>query len=254
MLTGLVEPTEGRVSTWGVDVTGGQCRFRSRSATCRKSRTSIRSSRAANTWIWWPGCGISPSGPCAPEKHALLERFGLAEAAEQSIGAYSKGMKQKIAVDCRPAARPGTAHSRRTRVGPRRRSILLLRHSSGSSPSGAARSCTALTSSRTSSGCARASSSSAPAASSSTEMWTASGRSRRRDPSKKPSPRSPRSSRTHLRRRSQTSSRTMRRRLLVRHFSTSSSKTTSPPTWIVTSFSPWRPPASSPSRSSPRYS
>ena len=36
-----------------------------------------------------------PAGPATAKREALLERLGLSDAADQAIGAYSKGMKQK---------------------------------------------------------------------------------------------------------------------------------------------------------------
>jgi ABC-2 type transport system ATP-binding protein len=95
MLTGLVEPTSGCVIYDGVDVTGGHLGFRSRFGYVPEEPHlySFLSGREYLDLV--AGLRELPSPDAAEKIEALLRLFGLAEAASQSISAYSKGMKQK---------------------------------------------------------------------------------------------------------------------------------------------------------------
>ena len=95
MLTGLIDPTEGRVTYSGIDVTGGNLDFRRRFGYVPEEPHlyPILSGREYLDLV--AGLRDLPTRAMRPRIDALLERFGLAEAAEQSISAYSKGMKQK---------------------------------------------------------------------------------------------------------------------------------------------------------------
>jgi ABC-2 type transport system ATP-binding protein len=95
MLTGLIEPTRGNVFYSGIEVTGGTVEFR---------RHFGYVPEEANLYPFLSGRGYLelvaglrdlPAHIVRPRIDALLDRFGLGEAAEQSISGYSKGMKQK---------------------------------------------------------------------------------------------------------------------------------------------------------------
>jgi ABC-2 type transport system ATP-binding protein len=95
MLTGLIDPTEGRVTYSGIDVTGGNLDFRRRFGYVPEEPHLYPFLSGREYLDLVAGLRDLPTRAMRLRIDALLERFGLAEAAEQSISAYSKGMKQK---------------------------------------------------------------------------------------------------------------------------------------------------------------
>ncbi len=95
MLAGLIEPTRGRVVYSGVDVTGGAIEFRRRFGYVPEEPHLYPFLSGREYLELVAGLRDLPMNVMRPKIAALLERFGLGEAAEQSISAYSKGMKQK---------------------------------------------------------------------------------------------------------------------------------------------------------------
>lgn len=95
MLAGLIEPTRGRVVYSGVDVTGGPIEFRQRFGYVPEEPHLYPFLSGREYLELVAGLRDLPMKVMRPKIDALLERFGLGEAAEQSISAYSKGMKQK---------------------------------------------------------------------------------------------------------------------------------------------------------------
>jgi len=95
MLTGLVEPTSGRVMYAGQDVTGGTIEFR-RQFGYVPEEPHLYSFLSAREYLdLVAGLRSLPTAPAIAKREALLERFGLRDAADQAISSYSKGMKQK---------------------------------------------------------------------------------------------------------------------------------------------------------------
>ena len=95
MLTGLIEPTRGSVLYSGVDVTGGDVEFRRRFGYVPEEPHLYPFLSGRGYLELVAGLRDLPTNVARPKINALLERFGLGEAAEQSISGYSKGMKQK---------------------------------------------------------------------------------------------------------------------------------------------------------------
>ena len=95
MLTGLVEPTSGHVTYSGVDVTGGTLDFRRRFGYVPEEPHLYPFLSGREYLDLVVGLRDLPARAMRSKIDALLERFGLAESAHQSISAYSKGMKQK---------------------------------------------------------------------------------------------------------------------------------------------------------------
>jgi len=95
MLTGLVEPSSGHVSYDGVDVTGGNVEFR-RTYGYVPEEPHLYSFLSGREFLELvAGLRNLPGDTMQRRIHPLLELFGLADGAEQSISAYSKGMRQK---------------------------------------------------------------------------------------------------------------------------------------------------------------
>lgn len=95
MLTGLVEPSSGHVTYDGVDVTGGNVDFRRRFGYVPEEPHfySFLSGREYLELV--ADLRELPAAIRRGKIEPLLELFGLADGAEQSISAYSKGMRQK---------------------------------------------------------------------------------------------------------------------------------------------------------------
>jgi len=95
MVTGLLEPSNGRVLYSGVDVTGGNVEFRRRFGYVPEEPHLYPFLSGREHLELVAGLRDLPATAVRSRIRALLERFGLGEAAEQSISTYSKGMRQK---------------------------------------------------------------------------------------------------------------------------------------------------------------
>jgi ABC-2 type transport system ATP-binding protein len=128
MLTGLIEPTTGTITLGGVDVTGGRVDFRRRFGYVPEEPHlySFLSGREYLELI--AGLRDLPARVTAPRIDALLDRFGLRDAADQSISAYSKGMKQKIVLIAALLHDPDIVILDEPESGLDVGTILLLRH------------------------------------------------------------------------------------------------------------------------------
>jgi ABC-2 type transport system ATP-binding protein len=95
MLTGLIEPTTGRVMYSGSEVTGGTIDFRRRFGYVPEEPHLYPFLSAREYLDLVAGLRDLPTGPATAKREALLARLGLSDAADQAISTYSKGMKQK---------------------------------------------------------------------------------------------------------------------------------------------------------------
>lgn len=98
MLTGLVEPTSGNVVYSGTDVTGGSIEFRRRFGYVPEEPHLYPFLSGREYLDLVAGLRDLPRAAARSKIDALLQLFGLEDAAEQSISAYSKGMKQKTLI------------------------------------------------------------------------------------------------------------------------------------------------------------
>ncbi len=128
MLTGLIEPSQGQVTYSGVDVTGGSLDFRRRFGYVPEEPHLYPFLSGREYLDLVGGLRDLPAGAMRTRINALLERFGLAEAAEQSISAYSKGMKQKTLLIAALLHDPQLLILDEPESGLDVGSILLLRH------------------------------------------------------------------------------------------------------------------------------
>ncbi len=95
MLTGLVEPSSGQVIYDRIDVTGGNVEFRRKFGYVPEEPHLYAFLSGREYLELVAGLRNLPSGTTHNKIEPLLELFGLADGAEQSISAYSKGMRQK---------------------------------------------------------------------------------------------------------------------------------------------------------------
>ena len=120
MLTGLVEHVSGHVYFDGHNIAEDLIAFRRRLGYVPKSRTSTASNPDASTSSSSAGCASCRTRIFERKIDALLELFGLMDAAHQSIASYSKGMKQKVLIIAALLHDPDATDLRRARLGARR--------------------------------------------------------------------------------------------------------------------------------------
>lgn len=128
MLTGLVEPTSGHVLYDGHDVTGGDIAFRRRFGYVPEEPHLYPFLSGREYLDLVAGLRELPAPETAPKIEALLDLFGLADGAAQSISAYSKGMKQKTLIIAALLHDPEIIILDEPESGLDVGSILLLRH------------------------------------------------------------------------------------------------------------------------------
>ena len=128
MLTGLIEPTSGHVTYCGVDVTGGNVEFRRRFGYVPEEPHLYPFLSGREYLDLVAGLRDLPQDLMRPKIDALLDLFGLADAAEQSISAYSKGMKQKTLLIAALLHNPQVLILDEPESGLDVGTILLLRH------------------------------------------------------------------------------------------------------------------------------
>src|ERR1043166_1598047 len=96
MLTGLLEPSAGEVFFDGQNITRDPVRFRARLGYVPEEPI-LYTFQSATEYLELVGRLRELDGPLLAKKiGALLELFGLSHAANQDIGSYSKGMKQRV--------------------------------------------------------------------------------------------------------------------------------------------------------------
>ena len=98
MITGLLEPTSGRVLFDGRDTTVDPIEFRKRLGYVPEE-PYLYPFLSGREYLELVGRLREMASPVMEQKiAALLELFGLSDSAEQGIASYSKGMKQKVLV------------------------------------------------------------------------------------------------------------------------------------------------------------
>jgi len=128
MLTGLVEPTSGHVLYDGHDVTGGELAFRRRFGYVPEEPHLYPFLSGREYLDLVAGLRELPVRDAAQKIDALLDLFGLADSAAQSITAYSKGMKQKVLIIAALLHDPDLVILDEPESGLDVGSILVLRH------------------------------------------------------------------------------------------------------------------------------
>jgi len=98
MLTGLVEPSSGSVVFDGRNVSDDPIAYRRRLGYVPEEPTLYPFLSAREQLRLLGRLRELPSAAMERKITALLELFGMADAAEQSISAYSKGMRQKVLI------------------------------------------------------------------------------------------------------------------------------------------------------------
>lgn len=98
MLTGLVEPSSGLVLFGGRAVSADPIEYRRRLGYVPEEPLLYPFLSAREQLRLLGRLRELPPASMEPRMNALIELFGLGEAAEQPISAYSKGMKQKVLI------------------------------------------------------------------------------------------------------------------------------------------------------------
>jgi ABC-2 type transport system ATP-binding protein len=98
MLTGLVEPSSGTIMFDGRNLSDDPIAFRRRLGYVPEEPTLYPFLSAREQLRLLGRLRELPQAAMEKKVNALLELFGMADAAEQSISAYSKGMRQKVLI------------------------------------------------------------------------------------------------------------------------------------------------------------
>jgi ABC-2 type transport system ATP-binding protein len=98
MLTGLVEPSSGTIMFDGRNISDDPIGFRRRLGYVPEEPTLYPFLSAREQLRLLGRLRELPQAAMEKKMNALLELFGMADAAEQSISAYSKGMRQKVLI------------------------------------------------------------------------------------------------------------------------------------------------------------
>jgi ABC-2 type transport system ATP-binding protein len=98
MLTGLTEPTSGQVWFDGQQISTDSIGYRRRLGYVPEEPHLYPFLSGREHLELVGRLRALPSGPLARKIDDLLALFGLGDAAEQSISAYSKGMRQKVLI------------------------------------------------------------------------------------------------------------------------------------------------------------
>jgi ABC-2 type transport system ATP-binding protein len=98
MLTGLVEPSSGAVFFKGNDVSSDPIAFRQRLGYVAEE-PHLYTFQSATEYLQLVGrLREMPASVLERKAGALLDLFGLSHAADQDLGTFSKGMKQKVMI------------------------------------------------------------------------------------------------------------------------------------------------------------
>jgi len=99
ILAGILVPTTGRARVLGVDVSDADAAFRRRVAFVVGEERSFHWPLSGRQNLAFFGAlhGYAP-GPSRALAAALLDRVGLAEAADRPFSTYSRGMRQRLAL------------------------------------------------------------------------------------------------------------------------------------------------------------
>ena len=98
MLTGLVDPSSGTIVFDGRNISDDPIGYRRRLGYVPEEPTLYPFLSAREQLRLLGRLRELPQAPMEHKMNALLELFGMADAAEQSISAYSKGMRQKVLI------------------------------------------------------------------------------------------------------------------------------------------------------------
>jgi ABC-2 type transport system ATP-binding protein len=105
LLTGLVRPTQGRLSVLGM-VPGDSESFFRRVGYCTQFDTFPRGVTGRSFIRGWLSLHGMPRSEANRLTDEALERVGLTEAADRRAGAYSKGMRQRLRLGLAISHRP----------------------------------------------------------------------------------------------------------------------------------------------------
>lgn len=98
MLTGLLSPSAGAVRFQGISIAQDMLRFRRRLGYVPEEPI-LYAFQSGREYLELVGqLRELPAQPLRRKVDSLLDLFGLADAAHQRIGSYSKGMRQKVLI------------------------------------------------------------------------------------------------------------------------------------------------------------
>jgi ABC-2 type transport system ATP-binding protein len=98
LLNGLLGPTSGSARTLGLDPWQDGPTVRARSGVLTETPSLDERMSAREAMLFWAELWGVPRGEVRRRTEDLLERFDLAERADDRVGGYSRGMRQRLAL------------------------------------------------------------------------------------------------------------------------------------------------------------
>jgi ABC-2 type transport system ATP-binding protein len=106
LLTGMIKPSGGRASVAGFDVQANPLEVKRRIGYVPESAALYESLTAREFLDVMASLYHEPPATAQPRIEELLDRFGLADAKDQRLSEFSKGMKQKVLITSALMHRP----------------------------------------------------------------------------------------------------------------------------------------------------
>jgi ABC-2 type transport system ATP-binding protein len=98
LLNGVLEPTSGTANVLGLDAQTDGPAVRARTGVLTETPSLDERLTARDNLSFYADLYSIPRGDVAGRVHSLLTEFELADRADDKVGGYSKGMKQRLAL------------------------------------------------------------------------------------------------------------------------------------------------------------
>jgi ABC-2 type transport system ATP-binding protein len=98
LLNGVLSPTAGRAWVLGLDLAGQAQEIRRRAGVLTETPSVYEALTGRENLLVYGDLYGVPKEKLAQRVDALLEEFGLSDRANDKVGSYSKGMKQRLAI------------------------------------------------------------------------------------------------------------------------------------------------------------
>ena len=98
LLNGVLKPSEGRASVLGFDVATQATEIRRQTGILTETSSVYEALTARENLMFSGDLYGVPEDELPGRASVLLEEFGLGERADDRVGSYSKGMKQRLAI------------------------------------------------------------------------------------------------------------------------------------------------------------
>lgn len=98
LLNGVIEPTSGNARVLGLDPQADDPALRARTGVLTETPSLDERLSARDNLSFYAELYNVPGGDVQPRVQSMLAEFDLADRADEKVGGYSKGMKQRLAL------------------------------------------------------------------------------------------------------------------------------------------------------------